>query len=541
MHRIPTGGLPALLTDFIEAYEVEAGMVGTTVGKRAKTTTQTCGECEEPGPLSYFCSDCKKYLCNDCGLELHRKLKIYRGHKVYPIAEINVAALSSHRVHYCTRHKAEILKLYCETCEEVICRDCTLVEHRQHSYKFVQDARSQIERAMRSLMSDAQRKLFTYRHDLQEIEKVEKAASGHSQVLIADINLFFYNLTRSIEARRSALLKEAEAVCQKDMKQVWADKVFHEVNISHITAVFGLVSKARKCSSDTEMILTALQCIDQLRIVMDREWDASGLTNVALLTPVFDLGEKLPVGGVGGIGCCVAESKGLEIVNPYGHTHVNASIIINVSCDIEEQHLVDGRSGATISLRQATTPELKVVVRYGQSQKELDSTYVSVTSVNSRACLKGHRRHQNISKKSCRVPKGQAKKWNYQAPATDFNQHMYEVVVFPLCGGKHTVIITYGKKAITHSFIVNGKPRNGDLVRRGPDWRSKGENTYLSTIQQQIIVLGKVSYPCAPGRRMHYQNDSDDVLTVINADGRASEYNWGRNGEYEVELARVVY
>ena len=137
----------------------------------------------------------------------------------------------------------------------------------------------------------------------------------------------------------------------------------------------------------------------------------------------------------------------------------------------------------------------------------------------------------------------------------DFNQQscaLYNVTVSPVCGGAHTATVTYGSKAITHSFSVSGMPRNGDFVRRGPDWTPQGKGTsnppvgrllYPPTAGQQE-VLGRVCYSApgeCEGRPLHYRaiNGDDDVLTVIFTDGQASEYNWGRNGEYQVELARL--
>ena len=266
-HPIPAGGLTEFLTDFIANYEVE--VAGISSHKSGKITV--CGECEGAGPVAHFCSDCQNYLCDECGVQLHKRLRTFRAHNVVPVSEINAATLQSCQVHFCGLHKGEILKLYCETCNQLVCRDCTLVEHRQHSYKFLADARKQLVTEMTSLKSDVQKKLSSLKLDLKEIEKIEIAATGHSQVVKADINLYFDGLAKSIEERRSALLKEAEEACQKDLKQVWADKEFHEVTISHVTAVFKLVDKARKCTSDSEMVLTALQSISQLKGIKEKE------------------------------------------------------------------------------------------------------------------------------------------------------------------------------------------------------------------------------------------------------------------------------
>ena len=39
----------------------------------------------------------------------------------------------------CAKHDEEMLKLFCETCEEPICRDCTVIDHHGHKYSFIKD------------------------------------------------------------------------------------------------------------------------------------------------------------------------------------------------------------------------------------------------------------------------------------------------------------------------------------------------------------------------------------------------------------------
>ena len=220
---------------------------------------------------------------------------------------------------FCGVHKKEALKLYCETCKKLICRDCTLVDHRQHSYKFVEDARKQVDAEMGSLKSKVDRKLAVFKHNLNEIKKVEVSATGHSQVLKADINNFFDELVKSIEARRKALLDEAEGACQKDLKHVWADK---ETTIAHIQSVFSLMSKAHQCSSNSEMILTALHCISQLQ---GKEWECFAFTSIVLSTPKFSKGEIVAIDKVGGIDS--GASCGMKIENLPREASLKQSLI----------------------------------------------------------------------------------------------------------------------------------------------------------------------------------------------------------------------
>ena len=381
-HVIPEGGLSEFLTDFITNYEIEVEGVSS---KNAKDTV--CGECEQSRPISHFCSDCQNYLSEECGLELHKRLKTFRGHKVVPISEISVTAFQSSKVYYCQVHKGEALKLYCETCEKLVCRDCILVDHHQHSYKFVQDARKQVTAEMMALKSEVELKLPKLMRDPQLIKKVEMAVNGHPHVLKADINVFFDNLVKSIEKRRTALLQEADEACQKDLKQVWADRNFHETAISHISAVLGLTDKACGFASDSEMILTALQSMSQLRLIKEREWDRKAFVKMVLSALCFKQEKvcfetKISV---------ELQSEELKLSNFSQRASLYSRFQASITCS-PTKPLIDCRSGETLDLMPAVLfPDLKVVVLYGKAKKVLDSRYVNQQNIKrSRGSRRGY-------------------------------------------------------------------------------------------------------------------------------------------------------
>lgn len=37
----------------------------------------------------------------------------------------------------CKQHKQEQLKFFCEKCEMLTCRDCQLMDHKEHKYQFL--------------------------------------------------------------------------------------------------------------------------------------------------------------------------------------------------------------------------------------------------------------------------------------------------------------------------------------------------------------------------------------------------------------------
>ena len=524
-HPIPAGGLSEFLTDFVTTYELEVASISTKERKDI-----VCGECEQPGPVTHFCSDCQNYLCDECGLQLHKRLKTFRGHNVVPISQVSTAALC--QTQYCGLHKGESLKLYCETCEELVCRDCTLVDHREHSYKFVQDARKQVETEMASLRSEVSEKLSVFKPDLAEIQKVETAVTGHPEVLKADINLFFDNIVKYIEARRSALIQEAEAVCQKDLKQVWADKEYHETMLAHISAVFGLVEKAMRCTSDSEMILTALQSIRQLRMIKEREWDARAFVKMVASVPSFKK-ENISGNSFGGIDRVVT-TKGIQVTNPTQSQNLYNHLVISVACSPDNvKSLVDGRSKRNVNVRKAAKfEELEVVVLYGKSKKELDKRCITIEQVQSPdiSPILGIRTQ---SRAASRV-----------APT---NTHTFQATIRLVCSGTHQVIFRYGYGETTHTFTVQGQPQNRERVRKGPDWGPETERRFQQNragakqglYQADYNTTRPASAEIGSVYNKHRHNlslDGSGWLTVSDGWVGRLQYKWGVDEEYELEL-----
>ena len=524
-HPIPAGGLSEFLTDFVRTYELEVASISTKERKDL-----VCGECEQPAPVTHFCSDCQNYLCDECGLQLHKRLKTFRGHNVVPISQVSAAALC--QTQYCGLHKGESLKLYCETCKELVCRDCTLVDHREHSYKFVQDARKQVESDMVCLRSEVAEKLSVFKPDLAEIQMVETAVVGHPEVLKADINLFFDNLVKSIEARRSALIQEAEAVCQKDLKQVWADKEYHETMLAHTSAVFGLVEKAMRCTSDSEMILTALQSIRQLRMIKEREWDVRAFVEMVASVPSFKK-ENVAVDSFGGIDRVVSPTKGIQVTNPTQSQYLYNHLVISVTCSPDNvESLIDGRSKRNVNVRKAAKfEELEVVVLYGKSKKELDKRCITIQRVQS----------PDIS--PILGIKTQSRAASRVAPT---NTYTFQATIRLVCSGTHHVIFRYGYGETTHTFTVQGQPQNGVRVRKGPDWGPETERRFQQNRGGR--ASGKKGFYQADynttrpasaeiGSVYNIYKDGNGWLTV--SDGcfvQRLQYKWGVDEEYELEL-----
>lgn len=104
----------------------------------------TCESCHRgTTPVKAFCRHCALFICQSCE-EAHRTMRPFSDHVVVPLDDLrqNTAA------HFPVKKEAQIkckehggkMKLYCHDCQQLICRDCIVKDHKEHEYDFVNKA-----------------------------------------------------------------------------------------------------------------------------------------------------------------------------------------------------------------------------------------------------------------------------------------------------------------------------------------------------------------------------------------------------------------
>ena len=131
---LPVATVIADLADFCQEYQ--RVMQSYTFGEMTE-----CDICKCPGSQAIgYCKTCKKFTCELC-YEAHMRWPNYRNHDVVrPLGVDCLPQQPSQRELFCKRHSHEKLNLFCYTCHDLICRDCTLRSHEGHKFSSVQQA-----------------------------------------------------------------------------------------------------------------------------------------------------------------------------------------------------------------------------------------------------------------------------------------------------------------------------------------------------------------------------------------------------------------
>lgn len=99
-----------------------------------------CTNCEDRNEATSRCIECMEFLCQQC-VAAHYRTKLTKDHEVLALEELHGQEIQEkmHRPLLCSFHDKDVLKYFCETCDEPVCRECLIIDHREHRYGYLKD------------------------------------------------------------------------------------------------------------------------------------------------------------------------------------------------------------------------------------------------------------------------------------------------------------------------------------------------------------------------------------------------------------------
>ena len=211
---IPEGGVNAIPQNLHLSFEVEVAGYMSKIGSDVEKLCDACID-GSTGPAVVFCCTCHEFLCAFCH-EFHKRSQKLANHPVIGLDEESFKLLPfkvEPTKHFCSQpHHEEKLNFYCETCHMLICRDCTLVLHKEHSIAEICNIAQVHRDAMREALVCTQEVTAKLSKAVNAInEKTEQIETSKENATLL-ITQAFEQLHQTIEERKKTLLSEMIAI-----------------------------------------------------------------------------------------------------------------------------------------------------------------------------------------------------------------------------------------------------------------------------------------------------------------------------------------
>ncbi|XP_043932092.1 E3 ubiquitin-protein ligase TRIM33 [Protopterus annectens] len=244
---------------------------------------QVCTSCEDNASAVGFCVECGEWLCKTC-IEAHQRVKFTKDHMIRKKEEVSSEAVgaSGQRPVFCPVHKQEQLKLFCETCDRLTCRDCQLQEHKEHRYQFLEEAFQNQKGAIEGLVAKLhEKKNYVHFAATQVKNRIKEVNETHKRVE-QEIKVAIFTLINEINKKGKSLLQQLENVTKE--RQVKLMQQQHDINglSRQVMHVVNFTSWAISSGSSTALLYSKRLITFQLRHILKARCDPVPAANGAV-------------------------------------------------------------------------------------------------------------------------------------------------------------------------------------------------------------------------------------------------------------------
>ena len=202
---------------------------------------------------------------------MHLKWKGFSSHEIISLDQLTEAVTNLippvQKVLHCSKHPAKELDLYCETCQEVICRNCILKVHRDHRYDLATDAFPQQRNVLIASVEPAEQQLASVNKAVEGLGTLRGEITTQRQVLETQIRVNMRLIHEALEAREEDLISQLEQLTQKKLKNVATQQDGLELVATRLKSCCGFLQESLRTGSQVEVLAMTKPFVQQVNDV----------------------------------------------------------------------------------------------------------------------------------------------------------------------------------------------------------------------------------------------------------------------------------
>ncbi|XP_062347841.1 transcription intermediary factor 1-alpha isoform X3 [Cinclus cinclus] len=243
-------------------------------------SNQVCTSCEDNAEAHGFCVECVEWLCKTC-IRAHQRVKFTKDHTVRQKEEVSPEAVgvTSQRPVFCPYHKKEQLKLYCETCDKLTCRDCQLLEHKEHRYQFIEEAFQNQKVIIETLITKLMEKTKYIKYTGKQIQDRILEVNQNQKQVEQDIKVAIFTLMVEINKKGKALLHQLETLAKEHRMKLLQQQQEVAGLSKQLEHVMNFSKWAVSSGSSTALLYSKRLITYRLRYLLRARCDPSPVAN----------------------------------------------------------------------------------------------------------------------------------------------------------------------------------------------------------------------------------------------------------------------
>ena len=250
---LPRGGVSSLPA---ASYIQHLFEVRETLEKVCNSNKKRCDKCEE-GDVTGFCRDCGQFICQLCW-DMHQKWREMQSHEISSLYEVqqkpSKIVTRKKESMLCPRHPTNPIDIYCETCEELICRDCTVKTHCDHNYNQVPDVFPTHRSSILTRIVPVKAERASLVKNITELKERSSRLDGRGAEAMAKVDSEIDKLQAILETRRRDLHSEIHSKVCQGKKELEAQIDKHELRWAQLSGCVEFVEGSLQNDTQEEVL-----------------------------------------------------------------------------------------------------------------------------------------------------------------------------------------------------------------------------------------------------------------------------------------------
>ena len=121
---------------------------------------------------------------------------------------------------YCDGHQERELELYCESCEQLICLQCTISEHHGHQYNLLKDALEKCKEDIKASLTPAKEQLLAVGKASKQVKSQKKVIVDQQATLEAKMRRDSQQLIDIITARTNDHISKLRHIAKEKLRDL---------------------------------------------------------------------------------------------------------------------------------------------------------------------------------------------------------------------------------------------------------------------------------------------------------------------------------
>ncbi len=251
---LPEGGVEQLQSDF------KLNRLKSMYFKHKKALSKQvgCEICNAKDIAEAFCHQCDKFACKNCVHNHSVMSAVFEGHECVPIEQLQILQseqlLPKHpEPKKCSVHKKK-LKIFCFDCNKLICRDCTVKDHRDHNIEFNNVAADDKKKQFLETLKPLKEVKESLSQSIKDVNKVESEIQTQQKKVTHKIETSFVELHKILDLRKQQLLGEVNRNTEDKIKKLDTQKEKLSIASAEVRNVIDYTEQSVKLCSDDEVM-----------------------------------------------------------------------------------------------------------------------------------------------------------------------------------------------------------------------------------------------------------------------------------------------